>query len=286
MLPAMRLKNRLLVFLFCLFILCPVLNAAEPNPDACEDSLTEKWVSMLEDLKRTETFFMESKWNYLKYWETVYNPLWQAQIKKDDTLSLTRKAEGEVLFARYQQLAEDYLSLAEEADSLLRQHLNSLKTAAKLFPSCCVSHDYRVCMAPRSQDIIERAENLEKILELRKSIEIEFSARVRANVHDRPSDHDDFSSRYQNYLQDLEITGNVKILVLIRDLRESLEINWPGQKCCKLCKPVSNDLSQDPVLNRLKPDKQGQTGADGRLVNNASIVKAFERFEESKKKTG
>ena len=271
------------IFVFFLFAAFP-LHAAEPAADSCEDSLTKKWVSMLDDLNRVETFFMESKWRYLKYWETVYNPLWQAQVKKDDQLSEKRKAEGEVLFSRYQGLAEDYLSLAEESDAGITERLTSLRNKAKAIPSCCSNHDYRQCMSPRGQDILERVDNLEKMLQLRKTTEIEFSARVRSAVNDRPSDHDEFSSRFQNYLQDLEVAGGSKILFLLRDLRESLEINWPGQKCCEICKPLSADIADDPVLNRLKPDRQGESGADGRIVNNASIVKAFEKFEESKKK--
>mgnify|MGYP001573963975 FL=1 len=207
-------------------------------------------------------------------------------MKKNDPLSQTRNAEGEVLFSRYQQAAEDTLSLAEEGDAELSERLNSLTDTVKKIPSCCGSHEYRQCMAPRSQDILERIEILEKNREVRKSTVVEFSARVRASVNDRPSDHDDFASRYLNYLQDLEVLGSVNFLNLIRDLRESLEMNWPGQKCCKVCKPVSTDLSQDPVLNRLKLDDQGQTGVGGRVVNNASLVKAFDRFDESKKKKG
>lgn len=279
----MRIKLIVPFFLF-VFLFSPALHAENADPDSCEDRLTEKWLGMMEDVKRLEAYFMERKWHYLKYWETLYDPLWQAQVKRDDHLSEKRKAEGDVLFVRYARLAEDYLGSAEQADEMFRERMTSLYGAVKSIPSCCSGHDYRLCMGPRAQDIFERIENLDKILQLRRAVETEFSARVRASVTERPSDHDEFASRYSEYLERLESSGTVKILKLLRELRESLEVDWPGQKCCKLCVPVSTDTLQDPVLNRLKPNDQGQTGVDGRVVNNASLVKAFERFEESKTK--
>lgn len=280
----MRIKVTVFYFIIAVFFSSFAAQAQAADPSSCEDQLTEKWIGMMDDVKRMETYFMERKWNYLKYWETVYNPLWQAQIRKDDQLSEKRRAEGEVLYARYSRLAEDYLSDAELADEKLTERISSLYEAVKAIPSCCSGHDFRQCMAPRSQDIFERTENFDKILQLRKTVETEFSARVRASVLERPSDHDEFSSRYLEYIERFEGSETVKILRLLRELRDSLEAVWPGQKCCALCVPVSTDTSQDPVLTRLKPNDQGQTGVDGRVVNNASVIKAFEEFEEIKKK--
>lgn len=270
-------------FIFLFAFSFPVFSAPAPvDPDVCEDALSEKWISMLEDAKRAETYFMERKWHYLKYWETVYNAVWPAEIKKQDRLSDKRKAEGEVLYARYDRLAEDYLSLAEEADTELQSRLKSLRETMKSFTACCGAHEYRICMLPRAQDVAERVENLEKILDLRRSSEAEFSARIRASVQDRPSDHDDFASRYVEYLNDFEVKGSAKILFLFRELRNSLEVEWPGQKCCKLCNYAPADASQDELLSRVKPGDEKQTGLDGRIVNNASLLKAFDELEKKR----
>lgn len=268
----------------CFFLSLFLISSAFASADTCEDSLNHQWIELLENTRRAETLFNDRGFYYLKYWETLYNPLWSADVKRRDTLSDRRKAEGEILFARYQSEAETFFAQMEEAETEMRERLGELNKLVRLIPLSCSSRDFRLCMAPRSTDLSERLQNLIKILDLRKSLEVEFTARVQASVHDRPSDHDDFASRYQDYLLEIQTLNSIKILRLFRELREAVEIEWPGPKCCAFCQPQPGDSEQDPVLSRLRPSDQGQTGLDGRIVNNASLVKAFDEFEDGKMK--
>lgn len=278
----MRLKSAVLCLL--VFLLAFSAWAAEaPSPSACEDKVTAKWVQMLEDLKRFETLYTEKDWNLLKYWETVYDPLWQASLKRQDPYSQARKAEGEMLSKRYQDLAESYLALAEEARTDMKKKIKDVRQGLKDLPKCCDSADYRICMAPRRQDVEIRLDELMKFLKAERTDEDEFSSRMRASVDEKPSDHDALVARYGERFQKMETEARFKFMEKLRAVREKLEVGWPGDACCKKCTPAAQSVSNDPVLARVKPDPQGNAGVAGKIVNNASVVDAFDRFEKQKK---
>ncbi len=278
----MQLKFRLL--LLALFIFPLTLCAGEVTPDACTEKTDEKFVAMLEEVKKLDLDYFDRERNLIKHWETLYNPLWQARVKKDDPFSTSRHAEGEMLYKRYNQMQEDYLALAEEASAGMAERLEAVRESVKSLPGCCNSTAYRMCMNSWRDDLNTRVDAMEQFLKNRKTHEIEFSSRLRAALEEKPSDHDAFEDRYAEQLTKWAASSRAGFLSKIRDIREKLEVDWPGPKCCAQCTEEGQDESNDPVLKRVKPDPQGNKGVAGNIVNNSDIKAAFDRYDMEKKK--
>ncbi len=277
------------IFLLVVLVLMPLTVEAFEIPvttEACGDWTTDRWLKMLEKLKRLEIDFFERERYQLQLWETLYNPLWSAENKKKDAYSATRRAEGEMLAKRYTQASEDLLLLAEEADQNLSGEIKEIRNQLKGIPFGCDGSEFRMCMTPRREEIASSLDELEKFLAQRKTSELEFTSRMRAALQDKPSEHDALEDLYHERLEKWSVESRIRFLGMMRALREKLEVDWPGDRCCALCTGRVQNTSDDPVLRRVKPDPQGNLGVQGQVVNNASLTDAFERFDREKKKGG
>lgn len=270
------------VLTFFLFVSArPVLAEVDTlSPEGCEDLVTEKWLALLDNLKMLELDFFERDHRLLRYWETLYGPLWEARIRKDDIYSINRKAEGEMLYKRYDRAAEDMGALAEESNASMDGRIENMRQALREIPSCCDNAEFRMCMTRKREDISLALDDAVDFLKKRRTDEYEFSSRMRASLDERPSDHDALPHKYSDRLGKASVEGRVIFLQKVRAIREKIELDWPGPVCCSSCSKAGQAVSDDPVLKRVSPDLQGGRGVGGNIVNGSDIRKAFDRYEE------
>ncbi len=279
----MRLKY--LNFLFLVLLLMPAnLVRADLTPDACRDRLEESRQSFLQGLRELEDLYDRKQDWYLKYWDRAYTLAWQAKQKKDDLFSPARRNEGGLLSSRHDALAEGELSLAEEARGNMREKLVELRKKIPEMRKCCDAAQTQLCLEKWLEGIDRKLTDIEKLILLQETDENEFSARMRASVDESQSDHGDLPLRYAERFQNWAVLGKFRMMRKVRELDELMEYESPADSCCSHCIEKELRISNDPVLERLKPDAQGDTGVAGKIVNQASLKTAFKRYEEEKKK--
>lgn len=282
------MKKLLLTLLIVLLAAVPAVRAEEKSldPETCADSLEDRRAYFLQSLRELESIFQRKQAWFLKYWDTVYGPLWKAGLNVSDPFSRAKRTEGDLLQKRYASLAEGQLQLAVETRTELKEKLAGLKRAAGDFKQCCDAADVKICLDAWLEPLLRKIDELSTIVERQETDENEFSSRMRASLDESPSDHDELADRYIERLQIFEVYARIKVNRKIAEIEEKVEYDWPVEKCCALCLESSLLTSQDPVLAQLKPDSQGITGVRGKIVNNAGLVPAFEKLEKEKKEKG
>ncbi len=264
------------VVIFGLVIFPPQLSA---GPEECRSSVESVRQKMTQHLWRLENNFVQMNWQYWRYWEVVYGPLWEARLKMKDPFSRALKAEGEVLYGRYDRLAKTYWELARSGWAETMNEFEEAGKGAELTDATCPAKPYQNCLGAWYGTLAERLKVLRDLLRYYDREQNNFAEGLRKTLEETPSDHPDFAQRYHEDLEKMVLKAHPDFFKKIREIRDSLESEWPGQKCCQLC---TADL-HDPVLEALKLDPQGSLGAGGKVVNNASVNAAFERFDQEKK---
>ena len=274
------------LFVFLLFIfMVPRLWAVDVTPEACNKGLEDLRTESLRLAVRLENEYRDRDWLYLKYWETLYVPLWDAKARLKDSLSPSRQAEGEVLSGRYEHLSGVYKESADEKTRALNATLAALKAnVAAMAGQVCAAGDMQSCLAPRITDLERRLAALEKIFSSQNEQTLLVSAAVtKAALNDKPSDHDAFEDRFFEVFKNRKMRQLPVFLGAVRNFTEKLEVDWPGESCCAYCVRENLHGEADPVFNAVKPDEQGAAGVSGNIVNQARLTKAFEEMEKEKK---
>ena len=271
------------VFFVVLFLLifAPFARASV-TPEACSRNLEKTRHHALRDLSRLEKYLNEAYSQDLKSWETVYNPLWMARLKKEDRFSATLRAEGEMLYGRYRTFADDFKRLAANAQNQAGAHLESFKKQTAALTACCPVIDAQECLAYRRDEVQSETADFEKLLAKMAQEKKLFAQETEQALSENPSEHPPFGNRYAGHFERWDVKLYPEFLVRLRTLREKFEVEWPGEKCCAECTADRLGISQDPVLNALRPDPQGAKGASGKLVNGASVTAAFKEYDQSK----
>ena len=269
-----------LLLLLVAFSISPL--HASVTPATCADDLEVKKQQALEDLRELEQAWNETHVHFIKYWETTYNPLWMAQLKREDKFSTALQADGEMLFDRYSHFAEEAKIQAQDEQEVVDQKLASFTGHIENLTNCCPVTDTKECLSFRRDEIKEELMDFTELIQKNAQDHRLLSGQIEQTLHENPSEHLPFGNRYAERFERWNVKVHPEFLMRQRMLREKLEVDWPAEKCCALCTADKLGISQDPVLNALKPDAQGSKGVSGQVVNQADVVKAFEEHDEEK----
>ena len=102
----------------------------------CSVVMEELRQAQLTRLFRLEEEFRKAAWEYRKYQETVYTPLWQAARSKNDRFSREKRIAGEIAFERYRHEADVFQEKARQAFNHIRLHLDSLASGFPREDAC------------------------------------------------------------------------------------------------------------------------------------------------------
>jgi hypothetical protein len=275
------------LFIFLLFINAPVLFAAGV-PATCSEIMEELQAEQRSRLSRLEENFMKAVWDYRKYQETVYTPLWEAARQKNDRFSPENRMKGAVAFERYRHLADTDQENARAAVKRVQEVLDYLESGFIQNNACNVQgelpqriSDFRNCMEVYAAETTDRIAALRRLISDFYEEQERFSEMVERHITDNPSDHDTFEDRFRDYLFADNVQAVSEFLRLVRELQDRFEQKWPGKKCCQACE-ADQTIGQDPVLSQIRLDAQGEKGVAGQMVNNARILDAFNKMDEAR----
>lgn len=282
------IKNKI-PFLFSAVFLVLFSQTCCAQEETCGKNVESLRANALTALHRFDENFRNAGWNYRKYQELVYNPLWEAVVKRRDTYSKERQTEGEVLYRRYRLAADQRSGLAESDLENAFREFETVKRGMVQEDSCGGAlksakpgeniSQFNNCMSLWNHGTGDLILAVEKLLKRYQKKQKEFSELLEAHLSDNPSEHDTFEDRYYNHFYEFDLKTQVLFLRLIHQIRERFELSWPAEECCAVCK-ADQKSRWDPVLSQVKPDPQGDAGVAGNLVNNARLKQAFERFEK------
>lgn len=191
---------------------------------------------ILHSLFELEQNFVQMKWQYHKYRETLYHPLWEARTQSDDSFSPERQAGGKMQYARYEHEAKSFLSLAEESQSKVFSSIDEIQSKLRKVTEVCERGEFQNCVGPWLNDLEDWLGSFELFLKKYGLQERKLSERVELTVKESPSEHHNFGERYYDFYADWAVKVYPDFLKQIRKIREKIELRWP-QKCCELCEP-------------------------------------------------
>jgi hypothetical protein len=114
------------------------LQAVEES--SCYSAMEDLRQRQLDRLIRLDEDFRRAAWEYRKYHEAVYTPLWAAALQKNDRYSSKEKrAEGEVAFERIRHLADTAQETARQAFKRIERGLDGLESGLPRDYSCRTS---------------------------------------------------------------------------------------------------------------------------------------------------
>lgn len=276
--------------ILALFILInpPSVSLYAATPQSCPEAMEALRAKQLSRLFRMEEDFMKAPWYYRKYQEMVYGSLWQASLMKKDRFSQEKQSEGAIAFERYRYLADQEREKARQTFKRIEATLKNIEEGLQSHGVCSPPgtidevgdpiSDFHNCMEIFVTETGDRLTALHRLVSRFYKDQEAFSEMVEAHLSDNRSDHDTFTDRFRDYLFSGLVRSTSEFLSLTRELQERFEHKWPGDPCCKACL-ADKTANQDPVLNQVKLDPQGETGVAGNVVNNARIGDAFDNFE-------
>lgn len=261
-------------------LLCGLSVSAEEVADqqVCAQSLQPSREVMLKKLDSVERTFVEMKWNFTKYREITYKPLWEAKQMMQDQLSIGRSAEGEVLFNRYQHNAEVYQNRAEEFASFIFERLDEMKREIYTFNQVCSAWGFLDCFEMWNDRFKVRLKELEIFLRDHIGAQRRLNEQVADALYDNPSEHHEYGDRFVEYFSDWERLDLPNFLVLMRSIQEKLEYSWPGEKCCLYCEEGAVYYAETAIKNVLKADPEASFGVRGNVVGKTNLNEAFEEM--------
>lgn len=246
----------------------------------CNRELAGDQSDILHSLFELEQNFVQMKWQFHKYREAVYRPLWEARFKSEDPFSLEREAEGKLLYGRYRHLADSLLSLADEAEGKMFDEVDKIRASLTKVTEACKSGEFQNCLGPWWIDLQERLNAFQIFLKKYGLQERKLSDRVEQTIKENPSEHHDFGERYYEFYTEWAVKVYPEFLKQIRIIREKIELDWPNQKCCAVCEPRGQEFSKDTVLSQVSPDREGARGVEGQVVKQKGVTQAFDELEE------
>ncbi len=283
------IRKYLALFMIPLFFAASAVSAEE-CPAAADVYRSES----LTRLFRLEKYYVTAAWHYRKAQEIVYNPLWEANIRKNDRFSKERRAEGEVHFGRYRHEAD---AAESQADKNARRMMREFEKLQKVWPSGirCGNQPVDTSVAPSQASFdtcatVWRGEWDRKISEMERVLkefqlwEARISMAAEKTLGETPSDHLKMTDRFAEYYSEVDLKINAGFQRLHRELRELLELKWPAAECCKVC-AADESISVDPVFGKVKLEPSGPRGVDGETYKPSSLLEAFQNMNDEESVT-
>jgi hypothetical protein len=271
----------------CLVLLLTIpVHAAEED---CANLAETYRTDSLSRLFRLEKYYVTAAWHYRKSQETVYNPLWEANLRQKDRFSRDRRAEGEVIFRRYRAEADRLTSTADRnARKTLREfeklekvwtagiYCGSLGPDPGLKPSQTA---FDTCMSLWKNDWDQGVIELKRVLKEFQLWEGKISLAAEKTLNETPSDHAKFTDRFRDYFSEIDLRIYADFQAVTRKLRELLELRWPAGDCCRVC-GGDKTAEVDPVFGLVKLDPIGSRGVDDQTYKKSSLLEAFKTMNE------
>ncbi len=257
-----------------------VLAAALMNPQHCEKGIDSIRLDALDSLRRVESHFANAAWQYQRYRETVYVPLWDAVHMRRDRFSPERQVQGKVLALRYHEEARVYRSLAQEETRSMFRAWRRLLNLYRTFPAVCEVQSFQNCSYIWQDQMLERLRLLGQLLHRYDGEQRDLNRRAARAMFENPSEHHNFGERFQETYERWQVKITPQLLGMIRDIRERAAVEVPGN-CCAQCREEELAITQDPVISRVKPDPQSAESMTGKVTNQSGLMPAFTVMDEA-----
>ncbi len=272
---------------FCLVFSVIFFAVVTPMADAasCSEKLNLIRVRGLRELSALESSFVEMAWQYQKYREAVYVPLWQATLQTRDRFTRSERVQGEVLRGRYQSEAGTYLQKAKRNRRSMNRHWKNIQKQTEKMVASCEVIAFRDCMQYFFDHAEENLRLLQKQCKRYLADQDRWNEDVQKSLEEVPGDHTNFSSRFRRRTEEWEAQFYPVFLATLRILRESFEQNESDAACCASCERGETLMERDPIVKQLKPDLQPEGALAGKVTNRATLTRAYEAFKEREKQT-
>lgn len=234
--------HRVVAFL----LLWTPLTFAEDNsalsPETCLQNLLELESQSLSELKKIEQHYLFMNWELKKWREILYKPLWEARIQMSESYSPNRQSEGQVLYSRYEALAESSWNQAEEESHLMNQGLRKFETQLESINKACPSISYQNCLALWDDKVGQFLNELTKTIRLIEKAEADLNKKMLSTLAENPSEHDELGRRIIEVRQKWEESYEPELMRLLRQLEEQVRYLLPAESCSQLC--TEKEVSQ------------------------------------------
>lgn len=257
------------------------------TPHQCMQMLEEVRSDLLDRWYRFEEHFVQMKWEYWKFREVVYFPLWQAKMMKENEYSSEKAVEGELLFARYRHFADVYLEEAEIETKDMLSAFEDVKDQIGRMGTVCAAWDYQDCLGYWRDKLRLWFDDFEALIQRYVKEEKSFAVEIENTVQENASEHHDFAERYHEKMTTWNYQYYPEVLRKIRELREELEFTWPADKCCESCTMGNVSNAMDPLFgDRERSRVSERQGIGGDVVSKNNLVRAMDEIKSIGEKTG
>lgn len=231
-------KSTSLLFIF-IFAFHSSLIAAEEVPleasSSCSSHMQENFSNYLTFLSDLENSLIQMTWQFEKYRETVYNPLWEYSKSLNDKTTPTVYSKAKVLYDHYDGMAQIYLSNAKEHSEELTKTLDSFEAEFTNIQTHCPIPQFFDCLTPWADKTVEVLTDLRKLLQKRILQEMQLNDEVQESLKDSESAHDSYALRTLPVFEKWHKEFTPKFQSLLRTLRAQIELDWPANHCCAIC---------------------------------------------------
>ncbi len=262
-----------------LILLTPNLYANTHDPDRCRQDIQEIRDKSLTELTLIDQYFNTVYWQRFHFFETVYSPLFEAKIRMNDTFSPALRAEGAVLYGRYQHEADVYHSLYRQESKRLWRSFAKLTHLVKSAAACCAAASFQACHDEWQSLSKNQLRTLKKALSRQDALLRTLAHRVTLSLLENPSEHYPFPDRYAQEWQERQLNIVPVYLSSARAIRELFDIKNP-EICCAQCTAAKAGVEEDAVLRELRPSERPSEGIKGPVIHKSSLLNAFKDLDE------
>ena len=258
-----------------LFLLLSSLTHASLNESEVKTKTDNLRESILSEIYLLNQNYLKMKDYRFRLIECLYNPLWASRIKENDSFSPAVREQGAILRARYEGDADSYESLAMSVEKDIRQSMRLILKYLDEAHTICSSQAYHYCMDSWHHQTKGHLAQISKIFKKTSETYRVMQGSALKSLRENPSEHYRFPDRYEDSLKDIESKYYPSYINTVRLLKEQVEFQWPLE-CQSRCFGRAAEISDDPVLNTIKPDVHGEHGVDGNIVHQDDFGKAID----------